>query len=47
MASFKYKICNMNLEDKRPLEYYKKRTRRKSKVSEYGDPEFLKYHFLL
>ena len=40
MASFKCKICNMNFEDKRRLENHKKVHGRKSKVSEYGNPEF-------
>jgi hypothetical protein len=40
MASFKYKICDMNFEDKRRLENHKKVHGRKSKVSEYGNPEF-------
>ena len=40
MPSFKCKICNMNFEDKRRLENYKKVHGRKSKVSEYGNPEF-------
>ena len=40
MAYFKCKICNMNFEDKRPLENHKKVHGRKSKVSEYGNPEF-------
>jgi hypothetical protein len=42
MASFKCKICNMNFEDKRRLENHKNVHGRKSKVSEYGDPEFNK-----
>ena len=40
MVSFKCKICNMNFEDKRRLENHKKVHGRKSKVSEYGNPEF-------
>ena len=40
MASFKCKIGNMNFEDKRRLENHKKVHGRKSKVSEYGNPEF-------
>ena len=40
MASFKCKICNMSFEDKRRLENHKKVHGRKSKVSEYVNPEF-------
>ncbi len=32
--------CNMTFEDKRRLENHKKTHERKSKVSEYGDPDF-------
>ena len=39
MPSFTCNICNMNL-DKRRLENHKKVHGRKSKVSEYGNPEF-------
>ena len=39
MVSFKCKTCNMNFEDKRRLENHKKVHGRKSKVSEYGNPE--------
>ena len=40
MSSFKCKKCNMIFEDKRRLENHKKVYGRKSKVFEYGGPEF-------
>ena len=42
LSSFKCKTCNMNFEDKQHLENHKKVHGRKSKVYEYGDPEFTK-----
>jgi transposase-like protein len=42
LSSFKCKTCNMNFEDKQHLENHKKIHGRRSKVYEYGDPEFSK-----
>ncbi len=38
--AFKCKTCGLQFEEKRRLEIHKKVHGRKSKISEYGSPEF-------
>ena len=40
ILAFKCKKCNLEFEEKNRLEIHKKVHGRKSKVSEYGSPEF-------
>jgi hypothetical protein len=40
ILAFKCKKCNLEFEEKKRLEIHKKVHGRKSKVSEYGSPEF-------
>jgi hypothetical protein len=40
ILAFKCKKCNLEFDEKKRLEIHKKVHGRKSKVSEYGSPEF-------